>query len=94
MKTLSVSVAEIKAHLSEYVAKSAYSDYRIIITKRSRPVAALVGLNDLRGIEQQAKRDGLAKVIGKWDDFEEIAGGVREAMESRWGEGSDRDVSL
>ena len=94
MKTETVSVAEVKAHLSEYVAKSAYSDSRIIITKRSRPVAALVSLIDLQELEQQDKRKGLGDVIGKWDDFEEIAGGVREAIEARKGEGNGRHVSL
>ena len=94
MKTLSVSVAEVKARLSEYVAKSAYSDCRIVITKRGRPVSALVGLDDLRELEQQAKRGGLSEVIGKWDDFEEIAGGVGEAVESRHRYGGGRNVSL
>ena len=94
MKTLSVSVAEVKAHLSEYVAKSAYSDFRIIITKRSRPVAALVSLIDLQELEQQHERRGLAELIGQWNDFEEIAGGIKEAIESRQVEGDGRHVSL
>ena len=94
MKTLSVSVAEVKAHLSEYVAKSAYYDFRIIITKRSRPVAALVSLIDLQELEQQHKRKGLGAVIGRWENFEEIAGEIEEAIESRQLEGEGRHVSL
>lgn len=43
-----VSVAETKAHLSEYIARSAYGGERVIITRRDRPVAALVSLDDLR----------------------------------------------
>lgn len=94
MKTLSASVAEVKAHFSKYVAKSAYSDFRIIITKRSRPVAALVSLIDLQELEQQHKRRGLSAVIGRWENFEEIAGGIEEAIESRQLEGDGRHVSL
>ncbi len=94
MKTLSASVAEVKAHFSKYVAKSAYSDFRIIITKRSQPVAALVSLIDLRELEQQQKRRGLGDVIGQWEDFDEIAGSIEEAIESRKMEGDGRDVSL
>lgn len=94
MKTLSVPVAKVKANLSEYVAKSAYSGFRIIITKRSKPVAALVSLIDLQELEQQHKRRGLSSVIGQWKNFEEIAGEIEEAIESRQLEGDERHVSL
>lgn len=94
MKTVSASVAEVKAHFSKYVAKSAYSDFRIIITKRSRPVAALVSLMDLHELEQQQKRRGLGSVIGQWEDYDEIAGSIDDAIKARQLEGTGRHVSL
>jgi len=39
-----VSVAHAKSHLSELVAKSSFGHERFIITRRNKPVAALVSL--------------------------------------------------
>ncbi|HEB33104.1 MAG TPA: type II toxin-antitoxin system Phd/YefM family antitoxin [Spirochaetes bacterium] len=66
-----ISVAEMKSHLSEYIAKSMYNHDIFIITKRNKPVAALVNLNDLDLIELGKERKGLASIINKWEKFEE-----------------------
>ena len=60
MKTIRVQVAEAKRHFSEYLAKSAIGDSRVIITRRGRPAAALVSIDDLQELEQLEKRRGLA----------------------------------
>jgi len=77
------SVAKMKSHLSEYIAKVAYSNHRIIITKREKPVAALVDIPSLEKIESMDEALGLASVIGKWKNFEEIAGEIQHIYEGR-----------
>jgi prevent-host-death family protein len=66
-------VAEVKARLSEYVSLSASQGARIVITRRGKPVAALVSLNDLQTLSQAEKRKGLTDLVGKWEGFAEIA---------------------
>ena len=67
-----VSVAEAKSRLSELLAKSAYGRERFVITRRNRPIAALVSLDDLRIVEQYEEKQGLAAIAGKWPDFTEV----------------------
>ncbi|MBU0499369.1 MAG: type II toxin-antitoxin system Phd/YefM family antitoxin [Gammaproteobacteria bacterium] len=71
-----VSIAEAKSHLSELIAKCAHGHERFIITRRDKPVAALVSLDDLMIIEQHQERQGLAAVASSWPGFEEVASGV------------------
>lgn len=89
-----VSVAEAKSHLSELIAKSALGHERFIITRRDRPVAALVSLDDLRIIEQHQERQGLAAVASSWADFEEVAEALGDLEMLRNQGGAGRDVSL
>lgn len=89
-----VSVAEAKSHLSELIARSAHGRERFVITRRDRPVAALVSLEDLRIIEQQQQRQGLASVAGKWRGFDELAEAMGDLAEQRRAGGGGRDVSF
>lgn len=89
-----ISVADAKSHLSELIAKSSHAHERFIITRRNKPVAALVSLEDLQIIEQYEERQGLAAVAGKWDNFEEVAGSLDDLRKLRENGGSGRDVSL
>ncbi len=93
MSRQEVAIAEVKSRLSEYAARSGFGGERIVITRRGKPLAALVGLDDLADLEQLDKKAGLASMIGKWDDFEEIAEAVAEAVVER-SEVGERDVSL
>lgn len=86
-------VAEVKARLSEYISLSSSQGTRIVITRRGKPVAALVSLGDLRTLSQAEKRKGLAELIGKWEGFGEIAESIERAYRSGR-ESEDRDVSL
>jgi prevent-host-death family protein len=90
----SVTVAEAKSHLSELIAKSAYSKERFIITRHNKPVAALVSMDDLQLIEQAAKRKGLASLVGKWKGFDEVASHLDNLESLRSKEGSGRDVPV
>ena len=89
-----ISVAEMKSHLSEYIAKSIYNHDVFIITKRNKPVAALVNLDDLRLIGQKKERKGLASVIGKWKKFEEVDDAIKDLSSLREKSGIGREVSF
>lgn len=94
MKTEIISVVEAKKRFSEIINRSAYSDCRIIITKRNRPVAAVINMEDLQSLEQSNKRKGLMGVIGKWQGFDELQDAIDSAVKDRHIEGAGRDVSL
>ncbi len=89
-----VSVANAKSHLSELIAKSAYAHKRFVITRRNKPVAALVSLEDLQIIEQHEERQGLASIAAKWKGFEEVAESLEDLQQLRQDGGSGRNVSL
>lgn len=90
----SISVANVKSHLSEIIAKSAHGHERFIITRRDKPVAAIVSLDDLKILEQYQERQGLAAVASSWPDFEEVAEAVVDLREHRQQGGEGRNVSL
>ncbi len=94
MKNITISVAEAKKQFSDYINRSALGGCRVIITKRNRPVAAIVSLQDLQDLEQVEKRKGLLAVMGKWEGFEEVEEAIEAAVTARHAEGSGRDVSL
>jgi len=89
-----ISVAEAKSHFSELIAKSAHAHERFIITRRDKPVAALVSIEDLKIIEQHEERQGLAAVAGRWSGFNEVAEALGDIAELRREGGCGRDVSL
>jgi len=89
-----VSVAEAKSHLSELIAKSTYNNEKFIITRRNKPVAALVSIDDLRIIEQYEQRQGLSSLVGKWEGFDEIAQYLSDLDAIRKLGGDARDVSF
>ncbi len=91
MKTITIQVADAKRRFSEFLAKAAHAGTRVIITRRGRPTAALVSMDDLQELEQLDKRTGLAAIAGKWADFEEIADDI---LEARRHQGEARHVSL
>jgi len=67
---------------------------RVIITKRNRPIAAIINLKDLQALEQSDKRKGLFSITRKWKDFEELEKSISKAVNERHGEGAGRDVSF
>lgn len=89
-----VSVANAKSHLSELIVKSSFGHERFIITRRNKPIAALVSLEDLQIIEQHEERQGLLSVAGKWSDFEEVSSSLEDLRPLRESGGSGRNVSL
>lgn len=78
-----VSIAQVKNYFSEYLAKVMYSHQKLIITKRGKPVAAIVNIEDLNTINSKEETEGLASIIGKWKHFEEISNNVEFIYKSR-----------
>lgn len=89
-----VSVAKLKSQLSEVIANASYNKQKFIITRRNKPVAALVSIDDLRIIEQYEQRKGLASLTGKWKGFEEVAEHIDDLASIRKAGGCGRDVSI
>ena len=83
MNDKEVPVAEIKSHLSEYLAVSHREGKRIIITKRGKPFAAIISIDDLANLEQLDEKQGLAEIAGKWEHFDEIASSIEDAYHLR-----------
>ena len=89
-----VQIANAKSHFSELISKSAYQQERIIITKRDKPVAALVSIDDLHLLEQAEEKQGLAAVARKWQGFEEVEKALGDMEEVRRNGGEGRNVSF
>ena len=72
-KTL--SVAEVKATLSEHIRRVERGE-PILVTRHGKPVAALVRPEDLETLERlraAGPQSGLASVAGGWEGSEDLA---------------------
>jgi prevent-host-death family protein len=83
-----VSAAEAKAKLPELVARVAYAGEKYVIERRGKPLAALVGVDDLRQLERgatSAEREGALALVGAWAEVpdEEIDAIFAGIMASR-----------
>jgi len=94
MSATSISVANAKSHISEIIAKSQHTHERFIITKRDKPVAALVSLDDLKILEQHEEKQGLAAIAGKWQGIDEVIDAMGDIETLRKSGGKGRDVSF
>ena len=92
-----ISVAEAKSHFSKYISKVAYADKRFVITRRNKPIAALVSVDELQKLELKEKSEKESKkfseMIRKWKDFNEIVDYIEKAYKER-SKDKGRDVSL
>lgn len=94
MIALTISIADVKARISEIVAKSQHAQQRFLLTRRAKPVAAIVSLEDLQWLQQREERQGLAAIAGKWQGFEEVAQSLEDLTSIRQQGGMGRNVSL
>lgn len=53
MATERVGTQEAKTHLSEYINRVRYGGERVVIERHGKPVAALVGVEDLARLEKE-----------------------------------------
>lgn len=85
--TRSISVAEAKAHFSECV-KAAEAGDAILITRRGKPIAAIVKAEDVAHLERlraAGPPHGLARVAGKFDDAQDFVEEVGRIAGARRG---------
>lgn len=94
MKLIHVPVAEAKKRFSAYVGRSAHAGSRVVITKRNRPVAALVSLEDLQRLQQSAVCGGLAELAESWPTNAKFGRELDRVHQARRKEGPGRDVPL
>jgi prevent-host-death family protein len=71
-----VRVTEAKAHPSALMARTGYAGERYLIERRGKPLAALVGVEDLERLEAEggsprSRRRGALAVVGAWGEFGE-----------------------
>lgn len=74
MSTRSLSVAEVKASLSEQIRSAEHGD-PVVITRHGKAVAALVAAEDLEALRRMrasGPEGGLASIAGGWEDSEEL----------------------
>ncbi|TVP42464.1 MAG: type II toxin-antitoxin system prevent-host-death family antitoxin [Gemmatimonadales bacterium] len=74
MSTRSLSVAEIKATLSEQIRSAEHGD-PVVITRHGKAVAALVAAEDLEALcrlRATGPEGGLASIAGGWEGSEEL----------------------
>ncbi len=74
-----VRVTEAKAQLSALMARVGYGGERFVIERRGRPLAALVGVQDLARLEGE-KGDARSRPMGAL------------ALVRAWGEAEERDL--
>ncbi len=69
-----VRVTEAKAQLSALMARAGYGRERFLIERRGRPLAALVGIEDLERLEGEevpSRPMGALALVGAWGEVEE-----------------------
>lgn len=94
MSTFEVPIAEVKSRFSEYASRSAHAHEHFIITRRGKPLAALVSLDELALIENLSASRGLATAMEEWADADEVREGAEEAYSERSKQGAGRHVSF
>jgi prevent-host-death family protein len=80
-----VKASEAKTHFAEYL-RAAEAGKAVIITRHGKPVAALVSVAELEQLERLrsvSPADGLASLVGRWDDGHELADQLDEIVASR-----------
>ena len=70
-----VRVTEAKAQLSALMARAGYGGERFLIERHGRPLAALVGVEDLERLEREGDAPsrplGALGLVGAWGEVEE-----------------------
>lgn len=71
-----IRASEAKAHFSALLARAGYGGERFLIERRGKPLAALVGVADLRQLEMEVpgispRPRGALALVGAWGDVDE-----------------------
>ena len=81
MKRRALSVAEAKATLSGAI-RDVEGGGTVLITRRGKPVAALVRAEDLATLERlraAGPQQGLASIAGGWEDSDDLVAKIAAA---------------
>jgi prevent-host-death family protein len=82
-----VNVAEAKKRFSELLARTAFKGEHFIITRRGKPMAALVDLEQLARVEGRATRSdaatGLLGAAGALADYKTFEDMMKDVVRSR-----------
>jgi prevent-host-death family protein len=81
--TRTIALTTFQKNLKKILEELKESADRFIITLDGKPVGGLVSCKDLEKLEKPQKPEGLAAVIGKWKDFEEVEDNIAKIVESR-----------
>lgn len=73
--TRRIGTAEAKAKLSELIGSVAYGHERVLIERRGRPVAALVGIDDVARLDNAddvaVEPRGALALVGGWSELDD-----------------------
>ena len=89
-----IGVAEVKRDFSAVISEVSLKGGHFIIEKKGKPMAAIVGLEDLEIIEapkREAKKKGLLAAIGAWEEFDDLDQLVVRIYERR-GKAKERGI--
>ena len=80
------SISELKSALSEFLNRAAYGRERIIVASRGKPKAAVIGIEDLRRLEELedalAAHEALeAYEAGETTSWEEVKAELAESTD-------------
>lgn len=84
---------EFKAKLSEYLGRVAFGRERFLVTRRGKPIAAIVSVDDLKQLErmqaakssesEKLRQHPIMQVYGAWADRDDLDDLVAEIYADR-----------
>jgi len=93
---LNISIAEAKSKFSEIIARTIYAGERFIVRQRGKPVAAIVGIDDLRKIQLTNSSEDTGTLLAAaeaWADFKDLDRVIEDIYRSRR-KSTDRKVTI
>ena len=62
-----VTTVEARSQLSEILNRAAYGRERVVLTRRGKPIAAVISIDDLKALEQLVERveDALDQAVAE-----------------------------
>jgi len=91
-----ISVAEAKSKFSEMIARTIYAGERFIVRRRGKPVAAIVGIDDLKKIQLTDSSEDTGTLLAAaeaWADFKDLDQVIEDIYRSRK-KSADRKVTI
>lgn len=91
-----ISVAEAKSKFSEMIARTIYAGERFIVRRRGKPVAAIVGIDDLKKIQLTDSSEDTGTLLAAaeaWAEFKNLDQVIEDIYRSRR-KSTDREVTV